>query len=145
MPTDTILVDLKTNGHRLTRIRKAIVRLLSGAECPMSASDLKSALEKNMIKANKTTVYRQAAFLLKNGVIHEIQFGDGKTRYRICPENHHHHTICVRCSRVEDISMEKDMERYEKKLVQIKNFRVLRHTLEFFGICGNCSNGEMKT
>lgn len=137
--TERILHDLKKAGHRLTRIRKAIVETLSESEAPLSAFDLKSRLNGKAIEANKTTVYREAAFLAKFGVLHEIQFGDGKTRYRICPVDHHHHTICLRCSRVQDVQMKNDLESYEKRLGRGRKFKVLYHTLEFFGVCGDCN------
>lgn len=140
MMTDDILRNLKDKGHRLTKIRTAVIGMLSLSNVPLSAFEIKSSLEKNRIQANKTTIYREVSFLLTNGIIHEIQFGDGRMRYKICPDDHHHHTICIRCSRVEAISMEKDMIKYEQELVRLKRFKVLRHTLEFFGICSLCND-----
>lgn len=140
MTTNGILQNLKDKGHRLTRVRTAIIGILSLCDVPLSAFEIKASLEKEHLPANKTTVYREVSFLQKNGIVHEIQFGDGKMRYKICPANHHHHTICVRCSRVEAITMERDLEKYEKELRRLKSFKVLRHTLEFFGICSQCND-----
>jgi len=142
--TEIIFSNLKRNGHRLTKTRKAIVSALFTSECPLPAFDLKARLLEGGVEVNKTTVYRELAFLVKHGVIHEIQFGDGKTRYRVCPDGHHHHAICVRCNKVDEIIMENDLAAHEKRLVKVMNFKVLHHTLEFFGLCSACNNGERK-
>ena len=142
--TETIFSNLKRNGHRLTKTRKAVVSALLASEAPLAAFDLKTALLKGDMEVNKTTVYRELAFLVKHGVIHEIQFGDGKTRYRVCPAGHHHHAICVRCNRVDEILMKNDLAAHEKRLGRLMNFKVLRHTLEFFGLCGACKNARGK-
>ncbi|MBI5885571.1 MAG: transcriptional repressor [Deltaproteobacteria bacterium] len=142
--TEIIFSNLKRNGHRLTKTRKAIVSALLTSECPLSAFDLKARLLDGDVEVNKTTVYRELAFLVKHNVIHEIQFGDGKTRYRVCPDGHHHHAICVKCSKVDEIIMENDLAAHEKKLDKLINFKVLHHTLEFFGLCKACNNAELK-
>lgn len=142
--TEIILSNLKNNGHRLTRIRKAIVAALTDGASPLAALDLKARLSDDGLDVNKTTIYRELAFLIKHGVIHEIQFGDNKARYRVCPATHHHHTICLRCNRVDDIAMKNDLEKQEKRIGRLTNFKVLHHTLEFFGICGTCNGNERK-
>jgi len=140
--TETILSNLKRGGYRLTRTRKAIVSALLTSQAPLSAFDLKERLQESNVEVNKTTVYRELAFLVKHNIIHEIQFGDGKTRYRVCPDGHHHHAICVKCSKVDDIIMENDLAAHEKRLDQLINFKVLHHTLEFFGLCKACNEAE---
>lgn len=142
--TEIIFSNLKRAGHRLTKTRKAIVTALLAGEVPLSAFDLKTRLLEDDMGVNKTTVYRELAFLVRHGIIHEIQFGDGKTRYRVCPEGHHHHAICVRCNRVNEIQMKNDLAAHEKRLVKLMNFKVLHHTLEFFGLCGACNGGRRK-
>lgn len=142
--TEIIFSNLKRNGHRLTKTRKAIVSALLSSEVPLSAFDLKTCLLESDMGVNKTTVYRELAFLVKQSIIHEIQFGDGKTRYRVCPNEHHHHAICVRCNRVNEILMKNDLTAHEKRLVKLMNFKVLHHTLEFFGVCGTCNGGRRK-
>lgn len=142
--TETIFSNLKRNGHRLTKTRKAVVCALLASPVPLAAFDLQTCLLKGEMGVNKTTVYRELAFLVKESVIHEIQFGDGKTRYRVCPDGHHHHAICVRCNRVNEVAMKNDLAAHEKRLVKQMNFKVLRHTLEFFGLCGACNGSQRK-
>lgn len=139
--SETILYKLKNKGHRLTKVRRALVDVFTQSEAPLSALDLQGYLEENNIKVNKTTIYRELNFLSGQKVIHEIHFGDGKSRYRACPDIHHHHVICVRCSRVEELVTEEDFTKEERVISCDLNFKVLYHTLEFFGLCGDCGEG----
>ena len=87
---------------------------------------------------NKTTIYRELAFLKKQNIILELQFDDNTKRYEIMPANHHHHIVCVRCEKVEDVVLEKDLDAEEKVITQNKKFQILHHSLEFYGICKMC-------
>lgn len=141
---ESVLHKLRNKGHRITKVRDALVDVLATTDAPLSALDLQSYLEKNHIKVNKTTVYREISFLRDQKVIHEIQFGDGKSRFRACPDVHHHHAICVRCNRVEEIVAEGDFLEKEREMARGMSFRVLYHTLEFFGVCRDCDGPEVK-
>lgn len=133
-----ILVQLKTNGHRLTQIRKAILSLLIKSPEPFSSPDLQSLLLQKKMLVNKTTVYRELAFLKKQNIVRELQFRDSIKQYEIMPENHHHHIVCVNCEKVEDVELNKDLDKTEKAISKSMNFKIINHSLEFFGLCAKC-------
>ncbi len=120
--------------------------ILSASHVLLSADDLRRALAARGLRVNKTTVYREFSFLKGRGIVHEIHFGDGTVRYRLCPETHHHHVICMNCKRAEEVALEGDLREVEAGIGQTKGFQVLHHTLEFFGLCSDCrlsdENGE---
>jgi len=133
-----ILVQLKTDGHRFTQIRKAIIDLLIKSPEPFSSPDLQSLLLQKKISVNKTTVYRELAFLKKQNIVRELQFRDSVKRYEITPENHHHHIVCVNCEKVEDVELKKDLDETERIISKSMNFKIINHSLEFFGLCAKC-------
>jgi len=133
-----IVKKLRTEGFRLTRARKSIIDILSTGNVPLSLTDIKKNLEKKDIKADRTTIYREALFLKKQGVICEIPVGGGRKGYKVCGDAHHHHLICIRCNKVEEIAFKKNLLSKEKEVSQQKNFKVLDHLLEFYGLCGDC-------
>src|SRR3972149_5341952 len=71
---DDILSALSEGGFRLTRLRKAVVEIFLGSTLPLSAADIIARLEEKKASFNKTTVYRELAFLKDTGIIKEIQF-----------------------------------------------------------------------
>ncbi len=108
-----------------------VLDVLRKSKSPVDVSIL---VEK--LKVNKTTVYRQVEKLLKNNLIIELEFGDGKKRYELKDENHHHHLICNRCGRLEDIKLNEEI--IIKDISNKTNFKIESHSLEFFGLCVNC-------
>lgn len=138
MSLAVLLRAVKDRGHRLTKARRLILAILWSSRRPLSASEILSRCSRRKIKVDKTTVYREIAFLKALEMVREVQFGEGQQRYELTPEDHHHHIVCVRCRRVDDIVLEKDLDRAEKKIARLKSFRVISHSLEFFGLCSRC-------
>ena len=105
----------------------------------MSAFDILAKLHTQKLLANKTTVYRQLALLEEQGLIHTVRLSDRSVRYELLNEkNHHHHLVCVKCNDVREITFKGHLDKQEKKIEKNKGFKILRHSLEFFGLCFNC-------
>lgn len=85
------------------------------------------------IHVNKTTIYRELPKMIADGSVVEVDFGDGKKRYELAKSDHHHHAICTKCNLVKDVKVD---ERY--LFPKVKGFSLIRHSVEFFGLCENC-------
>jgi Fur family ferric uptake transcriptional regulator len=133
-----ILKKLRTEGFRLTRARQSIIDILSTGNVPLSLTDVKKNLVKKGVKADRTTIYREVLFLKAKKMLCEIPIGGGKRGYKVCQDNHHHHLICVRCNKVEPVVFRKTLLSQENEISQQKDFKVLDHLLEFYGLCGDC-------
>lgn len=108
-----------------------IIKILTNVSKPV---DVGTFVEK--LKVNKTTVYRQLEKLIKDQIVIEIEFGDGKKRYELKSLDHHHHLICKKCGKLEDVTV--DESRIMKDLSSQSKFKIENHSLEFFGICESC-------
>lgn len=137
---DNLIGQLKKKGFRFTKIRKALLELLVKSHKPLSSPEILRTFSKKGITVNKTTIYRELTTLKDNNIVSEIQLGDNTKRYEVAHSPHHHHLICLACKKIEDLIMEKDLDREEEKINQSKGFRVVTHSLEFFGLCGVCDN-----
>jgi len=133
-----LIGELRKEGHRLTGIRKGIIGIFEENRRPLSICELAEQLQSKMIKADKVTLYRAISFLKEKGVIAEVDFGDGKKHYENASGKHHHHLVCVKCKAVDDVTLLHDLEDEEAKIASQKKFKVIRHSLEFFGICSKC-------
>jgi Fur family transcriptional regulator, ferric uptake regulator len=130
---DEIIQILKKSRLKITSIRIKLISIFKVSGSPLTVSDLLSK-----IKANKTTIYREINVLLKSNLLIEVDFADGIKRYELSSLNHHHHLICLKCRQVQDITINENLSEEEVKISKIKNFKVLKHNLEFFGYCQNC-------
>ncbi len=133
------LSELQGRGFRLTRARKAVVALLTRIDAPQSIPEMLEALRKMGLIFNKTTVYRELAFLVKEGIAKEVRVSDEKRYYELAGE-HHHHTICMRCGDIRDVLFRENLLHVEREISERDGFRVLEHSLEFFGLCAGCKS-----
>jgi len=134
----SFLKRLKDKGYKLTTPRKLILDKLS--QYPLTIAEIAEKLKNNKVKVDLVSIYRTLELFVELGVVHTIEFGDGKKRYELADDkNHHHHLICNNCGKVEDIKLTIE----EKMLSDIKHqtdFKVERHSLELFGLCINCQD-----
>lgn len=135
---NSAVAALKEGGYRITKTRKAVLEILVSTARPFSASELIARLAQKKLYPNKTTVYRELDSLTAGGFIKEVQLGFARRMYEITSAGHHHHLVCRKCERIEDVSIENDMEMYEKKIAEKTSFKIFDHSLEFFGLCGKC-------
>lgn len=124
---------MKKRKKRVTPGRKNIISLFCSTPYPISAEILTAKT-----KLNKTSVYREIDFLLKEGFIKEVDFGDRIKRYELNDLGHHHHLVCLNCKNIQDITLEENLEEEERRIEKLKKFHVAKHNLEFFGLCNKC-------
>lgn len=129
---------LQKSGERITPIRRALLESFCNFPKPQTPQELLAYLEKKGLMANKTTVYRQLEILIQTGLIQEVNFSDRSKRYELSSKDHHHHLVCQNCKKVEDVHLDNDLDKQEKKIWQKNHFKVLQHSLEFFGLCKRC-------
>jgi len=133
-----ILDDLKHDGCRITKIRQGILVLLTKSQQPLSSLNIQNHLSKKNINVNKTTVYRELEFLKKKLLILELKFDDKINRYEI-NSIHHHHIVCIKCKVAKCIELTENLEQQEKLIEKNNKFKIISHSLEFYGLCHNCN------
>lgn len=133
-----VVERLSAQGHRQTKARTAIVALLVRTKNPLPIVEIGERLAGLAIRVNKTTLYRELQFLVAQDIAREIDFGEGKKRYEFASAAHHHHVVCTRCQRVEDVVFPDDLLTHETAAAQQTGYRIQSHSLEFFGLCTQC-------
>jgi Fur family transcriptional regulator, ferric uptake regulator len=133
-----IIQSLQSHGFRITPLRQELVSLFESGCNPLAYDDLLQLLKSRGFTPNKTTLYRELTFLCAQRITQEIDLGEGKKRYELA-NDHHHHLVCTACDAIEAVHLSTDIRFEEEKIKAEKGFVVTRHMLEFFGICGSCS------
>lgn len=136
MNKDTIYKNIRTQGGRITEVRKEIVQILSEADCLMSQADILAQLKKLKIEPNRSTIFRELLFLAKNNIV--LKNTISGTDYYEIPQDHHHHLVCVSCHSISKVEIDNHLERQEKQIAKQNKFNIINHLLEFYGYCRNC-------
>lgn len=135
--TVDVCENLAQQGLRRTRTRHALHEILAQAKKPVSVPELLGIFAKRKLPVNKTTIYRELEIYKQNDLVLELQFGEDQKRYELNQE-HHHHFICRKCSKVIDIQLYIDLQKEEKRLAHKHQVQIQQHSLEFFGLCASC-------
>lgn len=129
------LEKLREAGLRITKPRRAILKILLQLEKPATIEEIYQNLEPGF--CDLATVYRCLGTFEELALVRLCHFRDGTSLYEIDRgPDHQHHIVCTTCNKVEtlDFCMVEGLER----LVRNRGYRNVSHLLEFFGVCGNC-------
>jgi Fur family transcriptional regulator, ferric uptake regulator len=140
--TGEIRYELEAEGFRMTKLRSALLEIFAHGEKPFSADEILTVLKKNDLPVHKVTLYRELEVLAGASVIRPIHLHDQILRYESVEHSHHHHVVCVKCKKIADVDVGDNFDAAERKIEKKTKFTILRHSLEFFGLCNACSSAS---
>ena len=132
---------VRAAGQRYTVGRRDLVERMRDAGQPVSAPEL---LERAP-RLPQSSAYRNLAVLEQAGVVHRIVANGDFARFELAEDltEHHHHLICSRCGRVEDVTVPSDLEgtldRTLDRLAKRAGFADVDHRLDLIGTCADCA------
>lgn len=127
---------LQNANLKATNARKVTLHFLEKTNRPIDADQILEHLRLHDLETDRATVYRILDVFFKKGLINRFEFQEGKFRYELKGEDHHH-LICEKCGVIEDIS-DCSISTLEKEIRAKKGFLVKHHALEFYGVCKSC-------
>ncbi len=129
--------QLKNNGLKITTARLGLLDILKHAKKPLSIKEITKQLGDGGV--DPVTLYRNVESLEKLGLLKKVRLNDRQAYYELAATEHHHHLICKQCGKIADIADCK-VSISNKDLLKKTGFaKVTDHSLEFFGICKECS------
>jgi len=133
---------LATSGQRYTPTRRRLVDILAKAGMPLSLPDIVRG-RRNL---PQSSAYRNLAELESAGLIRRVASEDGFGRFELAEEltSHHHHLMCSRCGRVQDLhiptALERQLDRTLDALAREARFASVSHRLDLIGLCRTCAS-----
>lgn len=88
----------------LTPQREAVLRVICENERHLTASEIYEAARAVLPTISFATVYNSVRYLRDAGLIGEINFGDGASRYDRATQRHDH-AMCTRCGALVDFDL----------------------------------------
>jgi len=122
-----------------TRPREQIAAILRKERRYLSAAEIYMLLKKTRAKVSLSTVYRTLDLLQAKGEASSRVDERGESTYVVCAPTHHHHAICRKCGKVEELACEA-LERIAGELRSHHGFELDDHAMEFFGTCASCKS-----
>ncbi len=127
-------------SHKITKKQLLVLSFLQELHDALSAQELHRALKEKGYGIGLATVYRALENLKIQGAVKATTTPNGEALYSITPFDRHH-LHCLQCGSSFAIDT-CPLEGINQKLKQTYNFEVYYHTLEFFGLCHECSQKQ---
>ncbi|MGC1381135.1 MAG: transcriptional repressor [Candidatus Baltobacteraceae bacterium] len=121
----------------VTRPREWITSILRREPRFLSAAEIHGELKGEGARVSLSTVYRTLDRLRAKGEVAERADPEGEATYMLCEPRHHHHAICRKCGRVEDVDCAA-MGQFTESLRALHGFELDGHAVEFLGRCRAC-------
>jgi Fur family ferric uptake transcriptional regulator len=138
---EPFVAALEGSGHRLTAPRRVVGELISRRDGAFSAADLVSDARARRVGVGRATIFRTIELFEALGVVERIDLPSGEHAYVACVPTHHHHVICSRCGKTAEIG-DIGVAALARYATRNTGFRVDRHRLELFGLCGDCQHAS---
>jgi Fe2+/Zn2+ uptake regulation proteins len=132
---------LKRKSYKMTPQRQVILQaFLDFPEEHLSAEDVLAIVRKQVESLGLATVYRTLELFSDLGVLHKMDFGDGRSRYEMNSfqdDHYHHHLVCLECNTVKEFDDDL-LDAVEEAITKQEGFKIVDHQLKLFGYCSNC-------
>lgn len=121
---------------RVTKQRQVLLGELCKVRTHPTADELYQMVRQHLPRISLGTVYRNLELMAENGMIQKLEVGGSQKRFdgNAAP---HYHVRCLNCSRVDDLSLPLVLD-IEQQAREHTEFTIMRHSLEFSGLCPAC-------
>lgn len=131
---------LKEKGLKVTPQRIAIYTMLHNTKLHPSAETIYKTLEPTNPTMSLATVYKTLDSFKANGLVQELNVGEGCARYD-GKVTSHPHIVCTRCCEVFDLEVE-GFTSLKDKVTALTDFKIEAEQLIFYGVCPHCQKKQ---
>lgn len=120
----------------LTRQRKAVLDVVRSGDTHPTAAEVFAAARRRMPAISFATVYNSLRYLKEAGLVREIPFGNGASRYDR-ETDRHDHAICSSCGRLVDFDLPGTVS-LMRSAARTSRFKPQSVHLTLVGLCPKC-------
>jgi Fur family peroxide stress response transcriptional regulator len=137
---DAIIQALRSKGYKATPQRITICKItLSNREHP-SIQKIYTETKKIHSTISLATVYSTLNILKETGLIQELNFPQGQTRYDPYLEPHIN-LVCLNCGKIQDIN-EPAVKEVIKTVSTKTQFTPTTQRIDVYGVCQQCAKNQ---
>ena len=120
----------------MTRQREAVLRVIRESDEHLTAGEIYQHARRLLPSISYATVYNSLRFLTNEGLVHEVKFGSGASRYDRETERHDH-AICTECGKLVDFDLDLSPELL-RTAARRSHFKPASIHLTLRGLCPDC-------
>ena len=123
-------------GKALTPQRQAVLRVVAESEEHLTANEIFEAARRALPSISFATVYNSLKYLKGAGLVREINFGKGSSRYD-SETARHDHAVCSRCGKLADFDLA-ETPQLIRAAARRSRFKPESIHLTLVGVCPDC-------
>jgi Fur family peroxide stress response transcriptional regulator len=134
----SIIQALRRKGYKATPQRITICRFAFQSRDHQSALRIYSKVKEIYPTISLATVYKTLQILKELGLVQELNFPNGDTRFDSCTKPHIN-LVCLRCGNIKDIDDPASQEIIARATATAK-FTATGQRIDVYGICEKCNS-----
>ena len=140
MNTHQLIAKLRSKGYKITPQRIAICELILSSKDHPTADQVYQKVKKKYPSLSLATVYQALHLLTEMGLLQELGFSNGVSRYD--PNTSPHiNIVCKACGKIQDYEAE-GVKVFWSKTVRNLGFRPIGQRLDLYRYCDQCRQSE---
>lgn len=128
---------LRAAGYRVTKQRILILDAVCDGNTHTTLGQIYARIRVHDPSIDRSTLYRTLKLYVELGIVVSAEPGDGETYYEIAKPHRHHHLVCRKCGREQEIDHTIIKNMFDQ-LHDIYDFSADSDHLVIMGICIDC-------
>jgi Fe2+ or Zn2+ uptake regulation protein len=124
------------DGPALTRQRQVVLDVVQSGDTHPTAAEVFESARRKMPGISFATVYNSLRFLKQEGLVREVAFGSGASRYDR-ETDRHDHAICSACGMLVDFDLPGTVDLI-RSAARASRFKPESVHLTLVGLCPDC-------
>jgi Fur family ferric uptake transcriptional regulator len=128
---------IRSGGGRMTASRRALIDELLQEHRHATADELIDRVQAVIPTVDRSTVYRNLAFLESVGIVYHVHLAHGPSVYHLVDASPHAHVVCAACGSAAEVATQA-LDALSSELEQSHGFRLDRQHFALTGVCRRC-------
>ena len=137
MSAENWLIELRSQGYRITGARRAVVETIAKSSRALTPNEVYDLGRESYPRLGLVTVYRTLEKLEELHLIQRVHQEQGCNAYLAHAKGHQHLLICQQCKKAVYFEGD-DLGSFFAEVGKEHEFNVKEHWLQLFGICEDC-------
>ena len=129
---------------RSTLQKQAILDVLRSSQKMVTAEEVYGRVREKYPNVSLGTVYRNLQHYSQQGLVRRTLLTDGKARFELAGNIHHHHLICLTCGETAEVPWCPVGPEVTAFMTE-SDFLPVSHQFEVYGYCRQCRSKREKT
>ena len=135
---------LLESGHPLSESQAVVIQEFMATEKHQTPDDLFHRVHGRLRDITRPVVDQCLQILCEHKIARSLRFNEQTVYEHYHPESHHDHLFCVKCGAIVEF-FDPRIEDLQTENARRADFRLLRHQLNIYGVCGDCIKQESQT